>query len=85
MRSRVKVKEREAEQPKPTECRHYWVIDVANGPASQGECKFCGTKKEFLNAFPEFNPLKKKTNPLNMPKIAKVEPEEEDDESLVSG
>ena len=86
MRGRVKVKERAAEQPKQDTCRHYWVIEVANGPSSRGECKFCGAKKEFFNAFPEFNPLKRKGNSLAMPKAPEVEVEdEEDSESLVSG
>ncbi len=86
MKGRVKVKV--AEQPRAETCRHYWVIDVANGPASRGECKYCGTKKDFLNAFPEFNPLKRKSHsPLTMPRMPEVEPEEEekDSESLVSG
>ena len=86
MRGRVKERVKVAEAPKAEGCRHYWVIDVANGPASGGQCKYCGAKKEFLNAFPEFNPLKKKTNPLAMPKMPEVEGEkEEDKESLVSG
>lgn len=85
MRGRVKVKERVVEQPKIEACRHYWVIDVANGPSSEGECKFCGVRKEFFNAFPEFNPLKKRANPLAMPKIPGVEGKEEGNESLVSG
>jgi hypothetical protein len=44
----TKIKERvKAAEPQKETCRHYWVIEVANGPASQGQCKFCGTKKEF--------------------------------------
>ena len=69
---RGKVKEKPAERPQPETCRHYWVIEVANGPMSRGQCKICGTKKEFYNAFPEFNPLKKGNNPFNMPKLAGV-------------
>lgn len=76
MRQRVKVAEKTKEkQEKQTEkpmnnqtCHHYWVIEVANGPSSFGTCKFCGEKKEFLNAFPTYNPLKK-GNLFQMPKL----------------
>lgn len=54
-------------------CHHFWVIDVANGPSSKGTCKYCGEKKEFLNAFPVFNPLRKNTNPLTLPRLPEVE------------
>jgi hypothetical protein len=71
---RQKVKERVEEQSKPEEqCHHFWVIEVANGPSSVGTCKYCGEKKEFLNAFPVFNPLKKNANPLDLPKLKDVE------------
>lgn len=35
----------------PANCRHYWLIEEANGPTSSGVCKYCGGKKEFYNAF----------------------------------
>ena len=63
------------------QCHHYWVIEVANGPESRGTCKYCGVKKEFLNAFPEYNPLKKPANPLDLPKMPRVKMEE-DNKSL---
>jgi hypothetical protein len=66
----VKVQEKE-------KCHHFWVIDVANGPSSLGKCKICGEKKEFMNAFPTFNPLRKNSNPLNLPKMPNVEMEKE--------
>ena len=72
-----KVKERVKTQPRKGPCRHYWVIEVANGPASRGRCKFCGAQKEFFNAFPEFNPLKKGNNPFNMPALPAVEVKED--------
>ena len=31
-------------------CAHHWVIDVPNGPLSEGECKRCGEKREFTNS-----------------------------------
>ncbi len=53
-------------------CHHFWVIDVANGPSSLGKCKYCDEKREFLNAFPTFNPLRKSSNPLTLPKIPEM-------------
>jgi hypothetical protein len=64
-----KVKEKARPRPQKKACRHYWVIEVANGPVSRGECKCCGAKKDFYNAFPEFNPLKKGGNPFSLPKL----------------
>jgi hypothetical protein len=67
-----RVKERIEEKPAKEQCHHYWVIEVANGPTSRGQCKYCGETREFLNAFPEFNPLRKNNNPLNLPKMPDV-------------
>jgi hypothetical protein len=64
-------------QKEEEKCHHFWVIDVANGPSSLGKCKVCGEKKEFLNAFPTFNPLRKSSNPLHLPKLQGVEMEKE--------
>ena len=66
MRGKTKDKEKAGPQDRKEECRHYWVIEVANGPVSKGVCKYCGAKKEFFNAFPEYNPLKKNTNPIGL-------------------
>jgi hypothetical protein len=30
-------------------CHHYWLIEIAKGPKSRGQCKYCGVKKEFMN------------------------------------
>ena len=68
-----RVKERIQENTEKEQCHHFWVIEVANGPKSGGVCKYCGEKREFLNAFPPFNPLKKNGNPLNLPKLPEVE------------
>jgi hypothetical protein len=70
---RQKVKERIQENTEKAPCHHFWEIEVANGPQSIGTCKYCGETKEFLNAFPVFNPLKKNGNPLSLPKLAEVE------------
>ena len=31
------------------QCRHYWVIQPAMGPESQGICQSCGETREFKN------------------------------------
>jgi hypothetical protein len=79
MKKSVKEQEIVKEDPQieGQKCHHFWVIDVANGPSSLGKCKICGEKKEFLNAFPTFNPLRKNTNPLALPRIPKVEMEKD--------
>jgi hypothetical protein len=83
MKKNVKEKENldleatEKSQKEKQNCHHFWAIDVANGPASLGKCKYCGEKREFLNAFPSFNTLRKNTNPLALPKIPEVEIDKE--------
>ena len=73
MRHRIKVKEKLSEKKEKATCHHYWVIEVANGPRSVGTCKYCGETREFFNAFPTFNPLRKNSNPLALPKLPVVE------------
>ena len=34
-------------------CAHYWVIAVPNGPTSAGVCQRCGHQREFQNSAPE--------------------------------
>jgi hypothetical protein len=72
-----RVKERIQEKPENTQCHHFWDIEVANGPSSMGTCRYCGETREFLNAFPVVNPLRKSGNPLNLPKISDVKIEKE--------
>ena len=77
-----KVKERNEKREKEenlseNSCQHFWDIEAANGPSSQGICKFCGKTKEFLNSFPDFNPMKRKNNPLDLPKMPDVEIDED--------
>ena len=31
------------------QCQHYWVIQPATGPESQGICQSCGETREFKN------------------------------------
>ncbi len=37
--------------PKSANGRHWWMIEGANGPVSQGRCRFCGIRKEFQNSW----------------------------------
>jgi hypothetical protein len=74
---RQRVKEKLSEKKDKQTCHHYWEIEVANGPSSLGTCKYCGETREFLNAFPTFNPLRKHSNPLALPKIPDVEIDKE--------
>ena len=46
-----KVKEKPEEHVAPDGCRHYWIIESADGPTSKGVCRFCGVEKEFFNSF----------------------------------
>jgi len=34
-------------------CEHYWVLESQHGKTSLGVCKYCGERREFLNAFPD--------------------------------
>jgi hypothetical protein len=79
LKEKVAVQEQVQEkvQKEEQKCHHFWVIDVANGPSSLGKCKFCGEKKEFFNAFPTFNPLRKNNNPLQLPKLQGIEMDKE--------
>jgi hypothetical protein len=73
---KTKVAEKEGQEPK-TRCGHYWDIEAANGPTSIGTCKFCGEKKEFYNAFPDFNPLRRSHNPMTLPELPDVKVDKE--------
>jgi hypothetical protein len=39
----------QAEEQNLPGCRHYWVIQPATGPVSQGVCQHCGENREFKN------------------------------------
>ena len=67
------LKEKPENKPPEDKCHHYWIIEVANGPKSRGRCKYCGATRVFLNAFPDFNPLRKSSNPLSLPRLPDVE------------
>lgn len=76
-RVKVRVEEEEPKQPPAEHCGHFWVIEVANGPTSIGTCKYCGTKKEFYNAFQNVNPLRRSSNPMTLPKLPEVKVEKD--------
>jgi len=38
-------------RPTNHDCTHWWEIEIANGPTSQGICKFCGETRDFFNSF----------------------------------
>ena len=73
----VLVKDRPGEHV-ADECSHYWIIEVASGPTSEGVCKFCGAKKEFLNSMPEYSGvLSRHTSPLELPILPDIDFDEE--------
>ena len=61
------------------ECHHYWLIDSAEGPTSNGVCKFCGAEKEFSNSFQDFVVLKRPARVLELAGTKDSEPEEAKD------
>ena len=69
---RHRVKDKNEKHMTSESCRHYWIIEVANGPTSQGVCKYCGERKEFLNTMPGPTDLKRNTNPLDLPDLPRV-------------
>ncbi|MBN1692407.1 MAG: hypothetical protein JW845_02510 [Dehalococcoidales bacterium] len=77
MRDKTKDKEKSPARSTKLDCGHYWIIEVANGPRSVGKCKYCGETREFFNAFPTYNPLRKNSNPLTLPKLPDVKIDEE--------
>lgn len=69
---RYKVKEKTKEYVAKDQCRHYWVIEVANGPKSRGLCKYCGEEREFFNSIPNLTSVKRRPHPFNLPEMADV-------------
>ena len=41
--------------PESPPCAHYWVIEPANGPVSQGVCQFCLEVKGFKNCVDSYD------------------------------
>ena len=57
------------------DCEHYWMIEEANGPTSEGRCQRCGSLRNFYN-FPKYRDPKL---------VSKSEWEEEFDISIRPG
>jgi hypothetical protein len=78
---RQKCEEKNEESPEEAGhengCHHFWVIEIANGPSSRGECKFCGETRDFLNSITNINDPKRKSNPLKFPKLSRVKLQKE--------
>lgn len=34
-------------------CIHHWIIEIPNGPKSNGICKKCGETRVYINTFSE--------------------------------
>ena len=70
----IAVKDRPEEQLAKEGCQHCWIIELANGPTSEGSCKFCGAKKIFFNSMPDyFSMARGNANPLKLPKMPGIE------------
>ena len=70
--ARVKTAEKRTVPVAVDECHHYWIIEVANGPTSEGVCKHCGETKIFYNSMPDFSVPKRDKSPLELPEMTKV-------------
>ena len=70
---RPRVKEIDEEKTEEVQCHHFWIIEIANGPQSRGECKYCGEVREFHNSITDLNNPKQKPNPLKLPRMSKVQ------------
>lgn len=65
------------------ECTHYWLIESADGPISQGVCKFCGARKEFHNSWLGFAIMNRGAESSDKKEEKLDEPELEKDDSAV--
>jgi hypothetical protein len=72
------VLEKTIEKPvrKVATCQHFWLIDPALGPTSQGACKYCGQKKIFLNIVEDNQPKENLSRFFGKEEIAERETEE---------
>ena len=70
---RYKLKKASTEPVTEGKCRHYWVIESANGSASRGVCKFCGAEKTFYNSWPGYTVVKQNTRAFELPDSPDIE------------
>ena len=78
---RVKVKEKVEEYVAPVGCSHYWIIDSADGPTSNGVCRICGAEKEFFNSFDGTKQAEQNLRPHELPRLPKIKPDAEQSHS----
>ncbi len=76
-----KIKEITEEHVAPVGCRHYWIIESADGPTSKGVCRICGAEKEFFNSFYGTIEVEKKLRPHELPRLPKIKLDEEQSKS----
>jgi len=75
MRNRNNMKEKPPAVT--TTCRHYWVIEAADGPTSRGVCKFCGEARVFNNSWTNSGYGGKDARVFDLPNLLDIEEEEE--------
>ena len=75
MRNRSDLEEKKSAAT--TDCRHYWVIEAADGPVSRGVCRFCGEEKEFQNSWIGSSYMGKDAKVFDLPDMLDSEEEEE--------
>jgi hypothetical protein len=65
---------------KTATCHHFWLIEPALGPTSQGVCKLCGQKKTFLNIVEDNQPKENLSRFFGKDETPADEAEEEETE-----
>lgn len=78
---RDRLKESNVKPSEKDECRHYWIIESAQGPTSRGICKFCGAEREFCNSWPGFSYAGKDARVFDLPELVEVKSEEEPEDA----
>jgi len=79
---RKKLKETTRKPGEDQECRHFWIIEGAQGPTSRGICKFCGAEKEFRNSWPPDSTYAgKSARVFELPDLLEAKSEEEPEDS----
>ena len=66
-------------QETKSQCRHYWIIEAAEGPTSKGVCKYCGAEKEFQNSWAESLWDGDMSSLLNLPGLPGIGPETDEE------
>ena len=66
----------ETPEGSPASCVHFWLIDPANGPFSDGTCRNCEEHRTFKNNLDTFdyNPYASQS----APDVGRGEPSDED-------